>query len=415
MVSKGNNYQQNRAMQQQQRSNVRAAIAPYRKPYRGQAQAQAQAQNQAQVQAQAPNQFMYTSCQMPSDPLYIDFNSPTPAPPPKLATAAQTLQAGNSTEGAADGGKKKQLKAKQSKGHKQSQQQHPHPHNSHFAGQGGGGPAAMADNGWQPHPHPHPKQRFHAPNGNRFNGPQRNGFNRPQMMGGGPINRGGGRHMMGGPGPGGPMGPRGGPMPPYPPMPFPAAMPPMRCPMPPMGGPPPPPPPFMRRNGRGPPLPMPLPPPPPPLMGPHMHMGPRMPLRGMPPLPGPVPYMNGGSMNGGKIKKPNPKLIKQALKGKSTIKTLKNLVNQYPIDKPWVNDEIRAIHDEKLDIENRLKGNKDDQLFAQFKVQRDKFVSLYEKAREAYLKQEAASVMAKDAKEKDKDIDKDRNANSNEI
>lgn len=97
----------------------------------------------------------------------------------------------------------------------------------------------------------------------------------------------------------------------------------------------------------------------------------------------------------GKIKKPNPKLVKQAIKGKSTIKTLKNLVNQYPIDKPWVSDEIRAVHDEKLDIENRLKGNKDDELFAQFKVQRDKFVSMYEAAREAYLKQEAASVMSK--------------------
>lgn len=257
-------------------------------------------------------------------------------------------------------------------------------------GPGGGG---MGDNGWLPHG----KQRFHPPNNNRFNGPQRNGFNRSNM-GGGPAQRGGAggggggvRHMMGpmGPGPG-PMGPRGcpvgGPVPPFPPLPFQAPMPPMRCPMPPMGGPPPPPP-FMRRNGRG------GPPLPPPLMGPLGMMGPRMPPRGLPLGPG-GPFNMVGHMNG-KIKKPNPKLVKQAIKGKSTIKTLKNLVNQYPIDKPWVSDEIRAVHDEKLDIENRLKGNKDDELFAQFKVQRDKFVSMYEAAREAYLKQEAASVMSK--------------------
>ncbi|EDW62698.2 DNA-binding protein K10 [Drosophila virilis] len=404
MAAKGNHFQHNRVMQQQQRSNVRAAIAPYRKPpYRPQALTQ--------------NHMMYSSCQMPSDPLYIDFNTPAPAPPTKSAPPTQSALAGNAGSGSGhvDGGKKKHIKGKQLKG-KQSQQQqqqqqqqqhqHHHPHNSHYASQmqqqgGGGG----GDNSWQSHPHPHPKQRFQAPNVNRFNGPQRNGYNRVQMMGG-PVNRNVGRHMMGPMGPGGgPMGPRGGPCPmaPYPPMPYQAPMPPMRCPMPPMGGPPPPPPPaFMRRNGRG------GPPMPPPMMGPHM-MGARMPPRGMPPVP--IPYNMGhmnGNLNGGKIKKPNPKLIKQVVKGKSSIKTLKNLVNQYPIDKPWVNDEIRAVHNAKLDIENRLKGNKDDKLFAQFKVQRDKFVSLYETARVTYLKQEAATVMAKDAK------DKDKNANSNQ-
>jgi len=101
------------------------------------------------------------------------------------------------------------------------------------------------------------------------------------------------------------------------------------------------------------------------------------------------------NMNGGRIMKPNPKLIKQVVKGKSSIKTLKNLINQYPIEKPWVTDEIRSEHDKKVDIENRLKGHKDDELFAQYKGQRDKFVSLYEAAREEYLKQEAATVKAK--------------------
>ncbi|EDV99632.1 DNA-binding protein K10 isoform X2 [Drosophila grimshawi] len=397
MASKGNhNFQQNRAMQQPQRSNLRAAIAPYRKPFR------------PRVQAQAANQMMYSSSQMPSDPLYIDFNNPTPAPPTKSATATGNS---GSASGQADGGKKKPLKGKQVKGnknHQQHQHQQQHPHNMQY-------PPQMqmqmhGNNGWIP--------RFHPPNSKRFDEPMPLP-NRGRMGGGGgggPSMRGNGRHMMGPMGPGPcPMGPRGvlgpnggGPMPPYPPMRFPAPMPPMRCPMPPMGGPPPPP--FMRRNGRGglnhPPL------PPPPLMGPH-RMGPRMPPRSMPPgCPGPGPYSMGhmnGNMNGGKIKKPNPKLIKQAVKGKSTIKTLKNLVNQYPIDKPWVNDEIRAVHDAKLDIENRLKGNKDDDLFAQYRVQRDKFVSMYEAARETYLKQEAATVMAKDAKDKDNE----KNANSN--
>ncbi|ALC49534.1 fs-1-K10 [Drosophila busckii] len=367
--------------QQQHRQNVRAAAAPYRKPFR------------PHMHANPKNPIMYSSSQMPSDPLYIDFNSPVQAPPPTNAVEAavpmQAAQAGNNgqaNQGQTDGGKKKQLKGKQFRGNKQQhqqQQQPPYSPQMHPMQMHGGDP------NWQPHPHG--KHRFYPPNANRFNGPQRNGgaFNRVQMGGGPPI-RGGSRHMMGpmGPGPMGPRGPGpiGGPMPPYPPMPYQAQMPPMRCPMPPMGGPPPPP--FMRRNGRGPPL-------PPPLMGPHM-MGPRMPPRVMPPGVGPfnMNHMN-DNLNGGKIKKPNPKLIKQVLKGKSTIKTLKNLVNQYPIDKPWVTGEIRAENDKKLDIENRLKGNKDDELFAQFKVQRDRFVSMYEKARESFLKQEAASVMGK--------------------
>lgn len=393
MVSKNNRFPQNRTMQQQQqqqqRSNVRSASAPYRKPFR--------ARVKGQSQSQSPNPMMYSSCQMPSDPLYIDFNSPTPLPPLNKPGPGPTMAAANAAAGPAaptDGGKKKGLKGKHVKGNKQQQQQQQlqpqqilnSPFGPHLHGGGGGG---MGDNGWLPHG----KQRFPPPNNNRFNGPQRNGLKRGNMAvapaqrgagGAGGVGGGGGvRHMMGpmGPGPGlmGPRGGPGGPLPPYPPIPFPAPMPPMRLPMPPMGGLPPPPP-FMRRNGRG------GPPPPPPMIRPHM-MGPRMPL-------GPGGPFNMVHMNG-KIKKPNPKLVKQAIKGKGTIKTLKNLVNQYPIDKPWVSDEIRAVHDEKLDIENRLKGNKDDELFAQFKVQRDKFVSMYEAAREAYLKQEAASVMSK--------------------
>lgn len=386
MLSKNNRFQQNqrtmqqqeqKQQQQQQRSNVRAAIAPYRKPFR------------AQIQGQTQNQMMYSSCQMPSDPLYIDFNSPAP-PPPLIMPPGPPMATGNaSPAGPTDGGKKKGLKGKHLKGNKQQQQQQQH-HQHQLQ------PQQIHNSQYGPHMHGGPGgggiQRFHPPNNNRFNGPQRTGFNRSNM-GGGPAQRGGaggGGARMIGPMVPVPMGPRGcpvgGPVPPFPPLPFQAPMPPMRCPMPPMGGPPPRHP-FIRRNGRvGPPL---LPP----LMRPLGMMGPRMPPRGPPLGPG-GPFNMVGHLNG-KIKKPNPKLIKQAIKGKSTIKTLKNLVNQYPIDKPWVSDEIRAVHDEKLDIENRLKGNKDDELFAQFKVQRDKFVSMYESAREEYLKQEAASVMSK--------------------
>ncbi|KAH8420618.1 hypothetical protein KR009_012179 [Drosophila setifemur] len=364
-------------------NNARAAAAPYKKPFRsGNMNG---GQNNGQQGFSSDDQALFSSCQMPCDPLYIDFNSPAP-------NGGYQKQGQNS----GDPSKKKPLKGNL----KQQQQQGQNPQqgnkmnnnklqgynnqmNGHHNGGGGGD--------WQQ------KQRFPNPIQNR------GGFNGFQ--------RGVPRHMMGPPmGPMGPMGPgpRGaGPRPHFPPMPFPGPMGPMRGAMRgPMGGLPPPPHPFMRRNG----------PPGPgmgpgPMMGgpPPMHMmGPRMPPRGPPPG---VPFggIPGMIMNGGRISKPNPKLIKLGIKGKSSIKTLKHLISQYPIDKPWVTEEIRTEHTKKVDIENRLKGHKDDELFAQFRVQRDKFVSLYEAAREEYLKQEAASVMGKDAKS-----DKDKNAISNQ-
>ncbi|XP_015045697.2 DNA-binding protein K10 [Drosophila yakuba] len=363
--------------------NPRAAAAPYRKPCRssgpgGNGNGNGNGHgNGNTANGNSNNQMMFSSSQMPSDPLYIDFNSPAPGSKPNQVDS---------------------LKKKPMKGIKQ--QQHPSPNqqqqckmnnqNSKHMNQQQPFNRQMNGGDWQ---------RFPGNNPNQIRG----GFNGFQR--GPPPNRPPPRHMMGppmgpmGPGPRGPgpMGPGG----PYPQMPFQPPMPGMRGPGPmgPMGGPPPPPPPhFMRRNGPG----------PGPMMGgpPPMHMmGPRMPPRGMPPG-GPFGPMN---MNGGRIMKPNPKLIKQVVKGKSSIKTLKNLINQYPIDKPWVTEEIRSEHDKKVDIENRLKGHKDDELFAQYKGQRDKFVGLYEAAREEYLKQEAASVKAKDAKS-----DKDKNAISNQ-
>ncbi|XP_055846364.1 DNA-binding protein K10 [Episyrphus balteatus] len=80
-------------------------------------------------------------------------------------------------------------------------------------------------------------------------------------------------------------------------------------------------------------------------------------------------------------------------------KTLKEIINQYPLDKPWVTEEIRQEHNKKENIENRLKGKKNDELFAAFKVQRDKFVALYEAARTKHLE---------DTKSKDNETEPDK-------
>ncbi|XP_053659609.1 DNA-binding protein K10 [Anopheles marshallii] len=58
---------------------------------------------------------------------------------------------------------------------------------------------------------------------------------------------------------------------------------------------------------------------------------------------------------------------------------------EYPLDKPWVTQDIKAEHDRKAELANRLKGHRDDVLFAQFKEQRDKFVKMYEAARLEYI------------------------------
>lgn len=58
---------------------------------------------------------------------------------------------------------------------------------------------------------------------------------------------------------------------------------------------------------------------------------------------------------------------------------------EYPLDQPWVTDEIRAEHDKKVQLADRLKGNRDDALFAQFKEQRDKFVKMYDAAKLEFI------------------------------
>lgn len=172
--------------------------------------------------------------------------------------------------------------------------------------------------------------------------------------------------------------------------------------------PPPPPPPNMNTRFGPRPL-LPLPPvagcamgPPPPPVGPS-----RQQMRGVGgPIPTPallsrgvnvpnvgVPIRRGKNMTNNRRNLRNRKrnggnIGPNSAKGKkstSTKKTLSEIVNQYPIDKPWVTDEIRVEHKKKEEIENKLKGNKDDKLFAEFKIQRDKFVTMYEAARLEYI------------------------------
>lgn len=206
--------------------------------------------------------------------------------------------------------------------------------------------------------------------------------------------------------------------------------PPMMPPMPPMfpmgrrNGPPPPPPhfrvpPMGMRGMRGGPM---MPPPPPngrfgPPMGPGpMGMMPRMPP--MPPMRGPMmgpmgrmmpPPMRGRPDGPPLRRNPNGKLppgrlgkgpkglgprgpppangkVMKAIGGKKIKpKVPVKPKEEYPLDKPWVTDEMKAEHDKKVELAERLKGNKDDALFAQFKEQRDKFVKMYDAARLEFI------------------------------
>lgn len=97
--------------------------------------------------------------------------------------------------------------------------------------------------------------------------------------------------------------------------------------------------------------------------------------------PLPVPNVN----NPRRPPNPNQKGVKNRRKNdRKGTKKLNLNVDKYPLTKPWVTDEIKAAHDKKVELSNQLKGKKDDQLFAEFKIQRDAFVKLYETARDAY-------------------------------
>lgn len=158
------------------------------------------------------------------------------------------------------------------------------------------------------------------------------------------------------------------------------------------------PPPFQRRmrpSIMGPPsIPRPMPPHlPPPINGrfrgpPHPPPMLRPPIPMMPPHPpmGPPPFLMGpprgapGPMRRNKNNRRNNR-SKQGLRsnaGGANNRNRRIQVNKYDINKPWVTDEIRQCFEKKVELENKLKGNKNDQLFAEFKVQRDKFVKMYE-------------------------------------
>lgn len=91
----------------------------------------------------------------------------------------------------------------------------------------------------------------------------------------------------------------------------------------------------------------------------------------------------GGNLKGIRNGK-NPKGQK-ILKNGRRIKGRRNQ-DRYQLNKPWVTDEIKAAHEKKVELANQLKGNKNDELFAEFKTKRDEFVKLYDAARTEYNK-----------------------------
>lgn len=284
------------------------------------------------------NQIMDNTNQMMDNPGYMDFNEPTVRPPPlQKPNNPKIQQNGNKLNG---------------------------------NGQTNGGPQRHANG----------KNRRNGPTNNNSNQhQQRNGFNGGNNGRFGPPPRN--QYPNGGQGFRGP--PR---MMPPPPMHHPNDFPPQFFPH--------------QRFGPAPMMPAPI------MMGPPLPprrpMGPR---RG--PLPPPMavalpPFRNNGlprpvrrgkangpTPNGPNNRRQNLKLGKGRKKGADRVKTTKKVspptANQYSLKKPWVTDEIREAHDKKVELANGLKGKKDDALFAEFKAQRDKFVSLYEAARTLHV------------------------------
>uniref|UniRef100_A0A1B0C9W0 Putative proline-rich proteoglycan 2 n=1 Tax=Lutzomyia longipalpis TaxID=7200 RepID=A0A1B0C9W0_LUTLO len=289
------------------------------------------------------NNSNYNANQMMDNPGYMDFNEPAVRPP---------MGGGNNNLG----GPKGQNKA-------------------------GGGPGMQRKQ-------PNNRQMGQANQQNRRR--QQMPMQRQQGGGGGGgMGGGGGGNMGGGGGGWGNQQPRppfrGGPMPPrMHPHPMGPNMPPFHPP--PMNG---------RFMGFGP---RPGPPMPPP-MG---HQWPPMP--GMPrPMHGamgpPRPLMAGGRPGGGNMpgnrmrrqQNTNQKTQRKPTKAKGKMKP--NVAkkpnqpqNQYPLEEPWVTQEIKDQHQKKQDLQNQLKGNRNDELFARFKSERDKFVAMYDAAKAEYNK-----------------------------
>lgn len=201
-----------------------------------------------------------------------------------------------------------------------------------------------------------------------------------------PINAGPMMPMMNNRGHPGPFRGVPGPMPPFRGGPGP-------IPPPHMMGPPMMPPPMSGRFGPRPPI-------PPPLMG-RPPIGPRPPMGMGGPMP--PPRLNSqrnstGGVNNSVANRRNKLNRRKNKKNKSkksteapangssptTKKVAPKLQNQYELDKPWVNEEIKAAHAKKVELQEKLKGVKDDKLFEEFKVQREEFVKLYDAAKIDY-------------------------------
>ncbi|XP_055606115.1 DNA-binding protein K10-like [Uranotaenia lowii] len=295
---------------------------------------------------------MFDANQLGDNPGFVDFNDdvqiPTPSPAttaPEKSAAASGTEASGSNSVATDGGKGPNQR-------KPPNQRRPGPKNGNMRRM----PPGM--NGFWGPPWP---PMFPPMMGGRRNGPfppvpphfrppmgMRGMRNGPMMP---PPGRFGGPPM--GPGPMGMM-PR--PMPPMPPMRGGPMMGPMGRMMPPPlrnrsnGGPG-----GMRRNPNG---------------KPQINKQ----LKGAPPRTQP---------NGGIGKPPINRIPggNNKLRSKRPAKPRE----EFPLDKPWVTEEIKAEHDKKVEIADRLKGNKDDVLFAQYKEQLDKFVKMYEAARLEFI------------------------------
>lgn len=80
------------------------------------------------------------------------------------------------------------------------------------------------------------------------------------------------------------------------------------------------------------------------------------------------------------------------LKGGRKLKNGRRNQDRYQLNKPWVTDEIKAAHEKKVELANQLKGNKNDELFAEFKTKRDEFVKLYDAARTEYNKNKVTDI-----------------------
>lgn len=96
--------------------------------------------------------------------------------------------------------------------------------------------------------------------------------------------------------------------------------------------------------------------------------------------PGKVGPKGAALRNGKGPGKPTP-----GKKGAKSKESVKGPREEYPLDQPWVTDEIRSEHDKKCQLADRLKGVRDDALFAQFKEQRDKFVKMYDAAKLEFI------------------------------